>query len=117
MAQRSGASVVTRSGDQQAKAELCRLEIDEVAVAFSPPTRREVIAEAVHCPLLGVRPDFGPHRYSSTDVLVQIGLGPTPEGLEEAVNAVPRNEYRLHPGSDGAGQLGGQANGGGSNLG
>jgi hypothetical protein len=29
---------VAGSGDKQAKAELCRVEIDEVAVAFGPPT-------------------------------------------------------------------------------
>jgi hypothetical protein len=29
---------VAGSGDKQAKAKLCRVEIDEVAVAFSPPT-------------------------------------------------------------------------------
>ncbi len=29
---------VTGSGDKQAKAKLCRIEIDEVAVAFFPPT-------------------------------------------------------------------------------
>jgi hypothetical protein len=49
------------SGDKEASAKLCRLEIDEVAVAFGPPTSCEVITEAAHCPLLGVRPDSGPH--------------------------------------------------------
>src|SRR6266508_1170071 len=105
------------SGDKQAKAELCRLEIEEVAVASGPPTRCEVITEAAHCPLLGVRPDRGPHRYSATDILVQIGLGPAPVGLEESVSAVPWNEHRLHPGSDRAGQLGSEADAGGSDLG
>src|SRR5688500_15806273 len=51
------------SGDKQAKAKLCRLETDEVAVAFGPPTGCEVITEAAHRPLLGVRPDPRPHRY------------------------------------------------------
>ena len=50
-----------------------------------------------------------PHRHSATDVLVQVRLGPAPVGLEEAVDAVPRNEHRLHPGSDRAGQLGREA--------
>ena len=66
----------------------------------------EVITEAAHRPLLGVRPDPGPHRYSATDVFVQVRLGPAPVGLEEAVSAVPRDEHRLHAGSDRAGQLG-----------
>ena len=77
------------SGDKQASAKLCHLEIDEVAVAFGPPTGCEVITEAVHCPLLGVRPDSGPHRYSATDMIVQVCLGPAPVGLEEAVGAIP----------------------------
>ena len=93
-------------GDKQAKAKLCRVEIEEVAVAFGPPTGCEVITEAAHCPLLGVRPDAGPDRYSATDMFVQVCLGPAPVGLEEAVSAVPRNGHRLDPGSDRAGQLG-----------
>jgi hypothetical protein len=47
-------------GDKQTLAKLCRVEINEVAVAFGPPAGCEVITEAVHCPLLGVRPDSGP---------------------------------------------------------
>src|SRR5438105_11076587 len=94
------------SGDEQAKAKLCHLEIDEVAVTFGPPTGCEVITEAAHCPLLGVRPNPGPHRYSATYMIVQVCLGPAPVGLEEAVSAVPRNEHRLYPCSDRAGQLG-----------
>src|SRR5450755_3881698 len=39
-------------------------------------------------------------------MIVQVCLGPAPVGLEEAVRAVPRNEHRLYPGSDRAGQLG-----------
>src|ERR1022692_238885 len=97
---------VAGSGDKQASAKLCRLEIDEVAVAFSPPTGCEVITEAVHCPLLGVRPDSGPDRYSAADMIVEVCLGSAPVGLEEAVSAVPRNEHRFHPGSDRAGHLG-----------
>src|SRR5438445_7253424 len=94
------------SGDKQAEAKLCRLEIDEVAVTFGPPTGCEVITEAAHCPLLGLPPDSGPHRYSATYTVVQVCLGPAPVGLEEAVGAVPRNEHRLYTGSDCAGQLG-----------
>ena len=51
-------------------------------------------------------PTAGPDRYSATDVLVQVCLGPAPVGLEEAVSAVPRDEHRFHPGSDRVGQLG-----------
>src|SRR5215472_18869115 len=94
------------SGDKQAKAKLRGVEIDDVAVAFGPPARCEVMTEAAHCPPLGLRPDFGPHRYSATDILVQVCLGPAPVGLEEAVSAVPRNEHRLGAGSDRAGLLG-----------
>src|ERR1700722_3186182 len=94
------------SRDQQAKAELCRFEIEEVAVSFGPPARCQVIAEAAHGPLLGVRPDSRPYRHSATDIVVQVRLGTTPVGLEEAVHAVPRDEHRLRPGSDRAGQLG-----------
>src|SRR5258705_691827 len=54
----------------------------------------------------GIRPDSGPDRYSATHILVQVRLGPAPVGLEEAVSAVPRNEHRLHPGSDRGGLLG-----------
>src|SRR5205085_12616217 len=36
---------------------------------------------------------------------------------EEAVGAIPRNEHQLHPGSDRAGQLGSEADAGGSDLG
>src|SRR5512132_329819 len=71
---------VAGSGDKQAKTKLCRLEIKEVAVAFGPPTRCEVITEAAHCPLLGVRTDCLPHRYSATDILIQVRLGPAPVG-------------------------------------
>src|SRR5262245_12262544 len=67
---------VACSGDKQAKTRLCRLETQEVAVTFDPPTRCEVLAEAPHRPLLGIRPDTGPHRDSATDVLVEVGLGP-----------------------------------------
>src|SRR5215467_3751951 len=101
-----GEIIAARSGDKEAKAKLCRLEIEEVPVTSGPPTGCEVITEAVYRPLLGLRPDSGPHRYSATDILVQVRLGPAPVGLEEAVSAVPRNEHRLHPGSDRAGQLG-----------
>src|SRR5215471_15887610 len=38
-------------------------------------------------------------------MIVQVCLGSAPVGLEEAVSAVPRDEHRLHPGSDCAGQL------------
>ncbi|GAA0827841.1 hypothetical protein GCM10009525_24250 [Streptosporangium amethystogenes subsp. fukuiense] len=34
------------SGDQQVKAELCRVEIDEVSVAFGLPAGYEVVTEA-----------------------------------------------------------------------
>src|SRR2546430_13744694 len=80
-------------------------------------TRREVSTETAPSPLLGVRPDAGPDRYSATDVLLQVRLGPAPIGLEEAVSAVPRNEHRLHPGSDRAGQSGSEGDAGGSDLG
>jgi hypothetical protein len=51
-------------------------------------------------------PGVGPHRYSATEVIVQVCLGPAPVGLEEAVSAVPRNRHPLHAGSDRAGLLG-----------
>jgi hypothetical protein len=44
------------SGDQQAKAKLCRLEIEEVAVAFGPQTRCEVVTEVAYCPQFGAWP-------------------------------------------------------------
>jgi hypothetical protein len=43
------------SGYEQAEAELCLVEAGEVAVVLSPPPRGEVIAEAAHRPLLGLR--------------------------------------------------------------
>src|SRR5271165_1982258 len=94
------------SANKQAKAKLCRLEIDEVAVTFGPQAGCEVITEAEHRPLLGVRSDPGPHRYAATYMVVQICLGPTPVRLEEAVSAVPRDRHWLYPGSDRAGLLG-----------
>src|SRR5438552_16312578 len=87
------------SGDEQAKAKVCRLEIDEVAVTFGPPTGCEVVTEAAHCPLLGVRPNAAPHRYPATYMIVQVRLGSAPVGLEESVGAVPRAGYRLDAGS------------------
>src|SRR5580692_1004773 len=78
------------SGDEQAKAELRGIESDEVAVAFGPPAAGQVSTEVAHRPLLGLRSDSGPHRYSATDLIVEVGLGPAPVGLEEAVSAVPR---------------------------
>ena len=50
-------SAAARSGDEQAKAKLCRLEIEEITVAFGPLTRCEVMTEVAHSPLLGDRPD------------------------------------------------------------
>jgi hypothetical protein len=35
------------SGDQQAQAKICRIEIGEVAVAPGPPAGVEVLAEAL----------------------------------------------------------------------
>src|SRR5437763_3504984 len=110
-AQPVGAAACTQSaaggsGYEKAKAKLRCIESDEVAVALGPPARDEVITEAAHCPLLGDRPDPRPHRYSTTNMIVQVRLGPAPVGLEEAVSAVPRNEHRLDAGSDRAGLLG-----------
>ena len=62
------------SSYKQAKAKVRHFEIEEVAVAFGPPTGCEVITEAAHCPLLDVWPDSGPHRYSATNVRVQVCL-------------------------------------------
>jgi hypothetical protein len=53
---------VAGSGDKQAKAKLCRLEIEEVAVAFGPSTSCKVITEAAHCPLLSFPSDCWPTR-------------------------------------------------------
>ena len=83
-----------------------RVEIDEVAVALGPAAGCEVRAEAMHCPLLGVRADPGPDRHAATDMLDQVCLGPAPVGVVEAVSALPRNEHRLGPSSDRAGQFG-----------
>ncbi len=101
-------SVAIGTGGQamKAKAEVGRVETDEVTVAVGPPARGEVVAKAAHRPLLGFRPDFGPHRQSAADMLVQVRLGPAPEGLEEAVRAVPRDEHRHRAGSDRVGQFG-----------
>src|SRR5258705_12194939 len=70
----AGADCGGISGDEQAKAELCRLESDEVAVSFRPAARGEVITEAAYRSLLGIRSDSGPHRYSATNMIVQICL-------------------------------------------
>lgn len=66
------AGAVFGSDDKQAKAKLCRVEFEEVAVALGPPARREIITMGAHCPLLGLRPDSSPHRYSVTDTLVEV---------------------------------------------
>jgi riboflavin biosynthesis pyrimidine reductase len=101
-----GAWTAAGSRDEQAKAKLCRFESEELAVAFGPPAADKVITETAHCPLLGLRPDSGPHRYPATYPIVQVCPGPAPVGLEEAVGAVPRNEHRFRAGSDRAGLLG-----------
>ncbi len=44
------------SSYEQAEAEICRVEVGEVAVALGPPAGVEVVAEASHRPLLGLRP-------------------------------------------------------------
>jgi hypothetical protein len=94
------------SGDKQAKAKLGSVESDEVTVVFSPPPRDKVLTEIAYRPLLGLRPDSGPHRYSATYPVVEICLRPTPVRLEEAVSTVPRNQYWLRAGSDRIGPLG-----------
>ena len=48
------------SGYEQAKAELRRVEIDEVAVALGPLALVKIVAEAAHRPLLSLRPDPRP---------------------------------------------------------
>jgi hypothetical protein len=58
------------SGYEQAKAKLGCIESGEVAVAFGPPARDKVITEAAHCPLLDIRPEPGPNRYSATNTIV-----------------------------------------------
>jgi hypothetical protein len=52
---------VARSSDEQASAELRFVEIDEIAIAFDPSARREVIAQVVH----DSRLDFQPYRCKS----------------------------------------------------
>ena len=94
------------SGDKQAEAELCLLETDKVAVTFGPPTGCEVITERPHCPLFGVWSNLGPDRNSATYTIIEVCLGPTPIGLEEAVSAVPGDRHRFHVGTDGPSQLG-----------
>src|ERR1700677_3226968 len=94
------------SGDKQATVKLCRVETEDVAVSFGPPAGCEVITQAAHRPLLGVRPDSGPDRDPATDTIVQVCLGPAPVSLVEAVSAVPWDGHRFYPGSDRPGQLG-----------
>jgi hypothetical protein len=101
------------SSDEQAKAKVRHFEIKEFAVTFGPPTRSEVITETSHCPLLDFRPNSGPHRYAATNVLVKVRLRPTPVRLEETINAIPRNQHRLNPSPDRAGQLSRKADTGG----
>jgi hypothetical protein len=86
------------SGYEQAEAELCLVEAGEVGVVLSPPPRGGVIAEAAHRPLLGLRSDARPHRTRPAHMYLQVGLGPTPVCLKEAVGAVPRDEYWVPPG-------------------
>src|ERR1041384_5599659 len=104
------------SGNKQVQAKLGCVEIKEFAVAFGPPTRCQIITKAAYCPLLNLRPNFGKQRYSTADMLIQICLGPPPVGFKETIGAVPRDEHRLHPGSDCLGQFTRKANGGGSEL-
>ena len=67
---------------------------------------RDVVAEGAHRPPLDLGPDPVPDGHPATHLGVQVGLGPTPVGLEETVNAVPGNDHRLHPGVDRARLLG-----------
>ncbi|WP_367222238.1 hypothetical protein [Streptomyces sp. 16-176A] len=50
----------------QAEAELCRVQGDEVVVAFGPPAAGQIAAELVRRPLLGMRPDPAPHSRSTS---------------------------------------------------
>src|SRR5687768_8925495 len=64
------------------------------------------MTQAAYRSLLSVRPDRLPDRYSATDLLVLVRLGPTPEGLVEAISTIPWDGHRLRPGPDRPGQLG-----------
>ena len=72
--------------------------------AHRPEARSSRRLRTARCSACG--PTLRPHRYRAAHVFVQVRLGPAPVGLEEAVSAVPRDEHRLRPGPDRAGQLG-----------
>ena len=76
------------SGYEQAEVDLCRVERDEVAVAFCPPARGRVVTEAAHRPLLDLRPDPGPHRHAPAYPVVQVCLGSAPVGLAPAFGSI-----------------------------
>src|SRR5215470_19614613 len=80
---------VPTSGDEQAGAEVGRIEAHELLVALDPPSRGEVGSQGPHRPVLGRRPDPAPHRRPAADLMQQIGLWAPPVGVEEAVHAVP----------------------------
>src|SRR4051812_5498065 len=88
------------SSYEQAEAEICRVEVGEVAVALGPPAGVEVVAEASYRPLLGLRPHPRPHRHRTAHVILQIRLRSAPVRLEQAVSTVPWNRHRLSAGAD-----------------
>lgn len=79
----SGVLARDGSGDEQAEAEFRRVEGDEVAVALRPPARGKVVAETVHCPLLGRRAAishcvvaWGSARFPAVRVVLSARSGP-----------------------------------------
>jgi hypothetical protein len=85
---------VASSGDKQAQAELCRVEAGEVAVAPGPAAGCEVITEAVHCPLLGVRAEPGPDRHAAADIAALLKPNSAPPCTSCSTR---RCAARIHP--------------------
>jgi hypothetical protein len=78
------------SGYEQAEAEVSCVEAGEAAVALGPAARVEVVAEAAHRPLFGLRPYLRPRRHHTAHAVLQVRPGAAPVGLEQAVGAVLR---------------------------
>src|SRR5271167_570664 len=93
------------SGDEEPKPDICHLEVAKLAVALGPATRGEVVTEASHRPVFAAWNECVPQRDSTADALIEIGLGPAPVGLVEAINAIPGNQHGLDPSPNRISQL------------
>ncbi|MGV9325070.1 transposase [Streptosporangium sandarakinum] len=88
------------SSYEQAEAEICRVEAGEVAVALGPPAGGEVVAEASHRPLLGLRPDLRPHRHGVSAITPLQQQAAQPAQMRDRVGERVADQFRDLPQSE-----------------